>query len=200
MGFKGKFNDEELIESLKSGIKRNEAIGFLYDNYFNTLSTYVINNRGTQEDAEDIFQEVLVNFIALVQAGKFRGESSIKTFLFSMNKFKWLNELKRRNNALGRETGFEKNKETIEFNNLNLFEKDVTTQVKELLEKLGEQCRKILVMFYYDNFSMKEILDKLGYENEQVVRNKKYKCLKQLSVMVNENPALQHNLKTTFNG
>jgi hypothetical protein len=42
---------------------------------------------------------------------------------------------------------------------------------------------------------MKETLEGLEYENEQVVRNKKYKCLKQLEQMITKNPALQQTLK-----
>ena len=37
---------------------------------------------------------------------------------------------------------------------------------------------------------MKEILQNLDYENEQVVRNKKYKCLKQLEQMMSGQPVL----------
>ena len=55
-------------------------------------------------------------------------------------------------------------------------------------------------MFYYEDLSMKDILDRLEYENEQVVRNKKYKCLKQLEKMISDNPALKHTLKNLLNG
>ena len=47
---------------------------------------------------------------------------------------------------------------------------------------------------------MKEILEQTDYESEQVVRNKKYKCLKQLEQMVNANPALRETLKNLIHG
>ena len=47
---------------------------------------------------------------------------------------------------------------------------------------------------------MKEILDATDYENEQVVRNKKYKCLKQLEKMILEKPHLKETLKTLLHG
>jgi DNA-directed RNA polymerase specialized sigma subunit len=59
-----------------------------------------------------------------------------------------------------------------------------------MLDKLGESCRKILMLFYYENLPMKEIVQHLHYENEQVVRNKKYKCLKELTEMVKANPLI----------
>jgi hypothetical protein len=42
---------------------------------------------------------------------------------------------------------------------------------------------------------MKEILSALPYENEQVVRNKKYKCLKRLEELVVGNSGLYEQLR-----
>ena len=47
---------------------------------------------------------------------------------------------------------------------------------------------------------MKKILETMHYENEQVLRNKKYKCLKQLEHMLEENPALKNTLKNLLHG
>jgi RNA polymerase sigma factor (sigma-70 family) len=160
-----------------------------------------MSNQGSMEDAEDIFQEVLVNFIALLQEDKFRGESSVKTFLFSLNRFSWLNELKKRGRALAREKNYEREKDKYEADVSHLMiEKESTEKILDLVKELGETCRKILVMFYYENFSMKEILEQLDYETEQVVRNKKYKCLKQLEKMIGENPLVKQILKNLLHG
>jgi len=59
---------------------------------------------------------------------------------------------------------------------------------------LGEPCKKILTLFYYDNLSMKEIVEHLPYENEQVVRNKKYKCLQALTGLIKDNPAIARQI------
>jgi RNA polymerase sigma factor (sigma-70 family) len=196
-----KWSDEELIHSLKGRENRNEAIRYMYDNFFESLGGYVMFNQGSREDAEDIFQDVLVNFISLLQEDKFRGESSIKTFLYSLNRFAWLNELKKRGRTLLREKTFEKDQDRIQADISGLMmEKESTAKVLQLVGELGDTCRKILVMFYYENFSMKEILHELDYENEQVVRNKKYKCLKQLEKIIGENPAVKNTLKSLLNG
>jgi hypothetical protein len=39
---------------------------------------------------------------------------------------------------------------------------------------------------------MKEILSHTPYGNEQVIRNKKYKCLQQLSELMRSNPAIRN--------
>lgn len=189
-------SDEELVASLRSGSRINESVKDIYRNHFDSLSWYVMNNSGSRQDAEDVFQEVVVNFIDLVQRNKFRGESTIRTFLFSLNRHIWLNELKRRGRAQAREEKYEKGqeRETTDVSHL-IAGREATEQLVNVVAQLGETCRKILLMFYYDNMSIKEILESLDYENEQVVRNKKYKCLKQLEQMISENPSLRLTLK-----
>lgn len=195
------FPDSELVDNLRSGQKMDETIKAIYRDHFESLSWYVMNNSGSRQDAEDIFQEVIVAFIDLVQKDKFRGESTVKTFLFSLNRFTWLNELKRRGRASAREEKYERGQERVEADTSEVIaDREGKAEVIRLVGELGETCRKILLLFYYENLSMKEILETMHYENEQVVRNKKYKCLKQLEQMVNADPALKQTLKNLLHG
>lgn len=191
------FPDDEVVSNLRTGHRMNDIIQSIYRNHFESLSRYITNNSGSRQDAEDIFQEVLVNFIDLVQQNKFRGESSIKTFLFSMNRHTWLNELKRRGRALIREEKFERGQERVDVDvSHHIAEREEKAAIAALVAELGDTCKKILTLFYYESLSMKEILEVTDYENEQVVRNKKYKCLKQLEQMLNAKPHLKQALKS----
>jgi RNA polymerase sigma factor (sigma-70 family) len=195
------FPDSELVANLRSGVRMDEMIRTIYRNHFDSLSWYVINNNGSRQDAEDVFQEVVVAFIELVQKDKFRGESTVKTFLFSLNRFTWLNELKKRGRTLAREEKYERGQDRVELDTGHLIaDREGKAEVIRLVGELGDTCRKILLLFYYENLSMKEILETMHYESEQVVRNKKYKCLKQLEQMVNANPGLKETLKNLLHG
>ncbi len=190
------FPDSELVANLRNGKKIDESIKAIYHSHFDNLSWYILNNSGNRQDAEDIFQEVLVSFIDLVQKDKFRGESTVKTFLYSLNRHAWLNELKRRGRALAREEKYEKEQDRTTPDTSHLMaNREEKAELIRIVGELGETCKKILMLFYYESLSMKEILEATDYENEQVVRNKKYKCLKQLEKMINDNPALMENLK-----
>ncbi|MCX6316605.1 MAG: sigma-70 family RNA polymerase sigma factor [Bacteroidetes bacterium] len=196
------FSDQELVDNLKGGKRMDETIKAIYRSHFEGLSWYIMNNSGSQQDAEDVFQEVVVNFIDLVKKDKFRGESTIKTFLFSLNRHTWLNELKRRGRAVAREEKFakgtygeqEKDRITPDGHQA-IADREGKAAILKLVAALGDTCKKILLLFYYENMSMKEILDATDYDNEQVVRNKKYKCLKQLEQMILEKPSLKDTLK-----
>jgi RNA polymerase sigma factor (sigma-70 family) len=190
------FPDSEMVSNLRSGKMMDDTIKTIYRDCFDSLSWYIMNNSGNRQDAEDIFQEAVVSFIDIVRKDKFRSESSVKTFLFSLNRHLWLNELKRRGRALAREEKYEGLRDQEqEDTSHQLIGKEASSQLMELVGRLGDTCKKILLLFYYENQSVREILDSLHYENEQVVRNKKYKCLKQLEQMMNENPAIRQTIQ-----
>jgi RNA polymerase sigma factor (sigma-70 family) len=194
-------SDAEIIENLSRNRDVDVSLKFLYRSHYEFLGTYVVNNNGSWDDAQDIFQEVMVAFINLVQAGKFRGESSIKTFLYSLNRNIWLNELKKRGRAQVREMKYEKASGKMdEGTNTALEAREANAALMKLMDELGETCKKILLLYYYESQSMKEILASLNYENEQVVRNKKYKCLKRLEEMVTENKSIYSQLKNLLHG
>jgi len=193
------FNDVELIQKIQSDATLNDAITFIYEVHFDYLSGVVTYNNGSTEDSQDIIQEVIVNFIEIVRSQKFRGDSSVKTFLHVMTRNTWLNELKKKGRAGKREMVYEKIKaedETIIGDTIE--SRQAKQQLLNVFETLGTGCKKILALFYYENLSMKEILAQTEYDSEQVVRNKKHKCLKELTSLVKSNTSIIETLKENF--
>jgi RNA polymerase sigma factor (sigma-70 family) len=196
-----KYSDTELIEAIKSPQKSDVdmAIKYLYREYYDMLKIYTCQNSGNEEDAQDVFQEVLVAFIGIVKNDKFRGESSIKTFLFTINRNIWLNELKKRGKAEKRNMVFENEKDSSLSDISHVITQNETRkQILSIVDELGEICKKILLAVYYENLSMKEILATVDYETEQALRNKKSKCLKQLEQLLTANPMMAKTLKTAL--
>ena len=199
MEIRRNYNDMTLLQTLRSDAKPDDVIKHLYRTQFEITTAYVKQNSGSHEDAEDIFQEVILTFIELVKKDKFRGESSISTFLYALTRNIWLNELKKRGRSKQREEKFEKGKEMTELDvSKFLINRETKAKLMQLVDGLGETCKKILLAFYFENLAMKEILKTLDYENEQVVRNKKYKCLKQLGQMIGQQSNLAKNLKSVL--
>lgn len=190
-----KYSDEELVDAIGNKAGMNQAVRYIYQSYFEDLSSLILHNSGTRQDAEDTIQEVIVTFIDIIRNGKFRGESSIKTFLMSLTRNLWLNNLRKKERSSARDIIFEKQREQVEDNMLeHIAEREKKKQVLLLLEQAGEMCKKILLLFYFQELSMKEMLEHLPYDNEQVVRNKKSKCLQKLSEQLKSNPALLNSL------
>ena len=185
------YSDAELLTAIRRGDQLNNAIYFIYQQYSQTIQSFILANSGMPADAEDIFQETVVTFIDLVKKDKFRGEASVKTFLTAIARHLWLNELKKRERSEVREKAFENSRDVTELDiSQHMANREVKQQFQEVLGKLGEPCKKLLTLFYYENMSMKDMVHHLPYENEQVVRNKKYKCLQSLTEMIKQNPVI----------
>jgi RNA polymerase sigma factor (sigma-70 family) len=188
------FSDDAIVAGILSN-DLNEIIFYIYKHYAELISFNVVTMGGSLQDGEDIFQETVVTFIDLVRKSKFRGDSSVKTFLVSVARNIWLNELKKRKSGDQRAKVFETSRGHIENDVIeNLNKREMREQLLSLMGHLGESCRKILTLFYYENLSFEEIIRKMGYESEQVARNKKYKCMKELSDLIRNNPVLLNRM------
>ena len=52
------------------------------------------------------------------------------------------------------------------------------------IDQLGETCKKVLMFYYFEEMSMQDIADKLGFANTDTAKTKKYKCKKKLDELV----------------
>ncbi|TDW97032.1 RNA polymerase sigma factor [Dinghuibacter silviterrae] len=191
-------SDQSIVAGILSD--RIDDVAYpLYHQYHGAVSAYVLQNGGSSQDADDVFQETIVAFIDLVQRGKFRGEATVKTLLIGIGRHVWYNEIRKRKSLDQRGAVYEKNKGTEEEDGSGqLYERELHRHFLTLLTRLGEPCRTILTLFYYENRSFKEIVQETGYENEQVVRNRKYKCMKSLADMIQDDPEVMEQVKLMY--
>lgn len=166
--------DQEILEAIKN--KRNDkAFGALYKN-FPAIRKMIISNNGLKEDAEDIFQEALIILCSKVNQGDFTLRAQLGTFLYSVSRFLWNDELKRR----GRRNDI--------LTDIDLFENSTLTELmmeeehkaklaEKTMDTLGERCKELLVLFYTKSMKLQEIASKMGYNSENTAKNQKYKCL-----------------------
>lgn len=168
----------------------------LYENYFEGVVAQVCMNGGQRDDGADIFQEAVLVLIDKVKTGQFRGDSSIKTFLFAIARNLWLHELRTRSRRNNREVIYTNNEDKIKEPEMPFFEADNLAALQKLLEQVGEPCQRILTGFYYEDKSMKEMLSEFNYENEQVLRNRKSRCMKKLKELLFTDSSLLKNLKS----
>jgi RNA polymerase sigma factor (sigma-70 family) len=188
-------NDQEILEKINSKSNLNQALGQLYSSHYGMLEHYIIQNSGSADDAADLIQEVMLVFVKLVSEGKFRGEASIKSFLYSICKNLWITELRKRKSTDARHQRYEGEKDQLDTDISTQISKNENLKfVMDLFEKLGEKCKQVLTLFYFEELAMKEICEKLDFSSEQVLRNKKYKCLQSLTEQVKSSPALSENL------
>src|SRR5258708_11918907 len=119
-----------------------QAILQLYEEHGTIARSFIMGKGGTEQDADDIFQETIVSFIDTVQKGKFRQESAIRTFLISISKNLWYNEIRRRQRAGNREKLYVADFETADAVIDDVIgERELKSQLGQMLNELGESCK-----------------------------------------------------------
>lgn len=190
------FSDTDIVAAISAKTDINKALAHLYKQYYRPLERYVLANQGNEMDAEDLVQEVMVSFVDLVQRGKYRAEASVKSMLYTLARNHWITILRKRGSDGKRDEAFELERgQTTDDVAGYVLDLEAQQTLTALFDRLGDSCQKILQLFYYQNLSMKEILQQTDYSNEQVLRNKKHKCLKDLTDYVHSSPGLFNTVR-----
>ena len=86
----------------------------------------------------------------------------------------------------------------VSFLDFNIIEKHQNRQTKvvlaELFQNLGEPCRSILKLYYFCCFSMENIAEQIGSNNQATAKKKKYQCLEELKATIDNKTALKSAL------
>ncbi|KOY86420.1 RNA polymerase subunit sigma [bacterium 336/3] len=166
--------DPEILERIRKGDET--ALQYLYKQHYRMMLRLVLKNSGTEEEAQDVFQDSLILFWQKVHQPDFQLTAKISTFLYSVCYNLWRKELEKKS-RLSRE---EKDEAVIED-----WDKQERIQIiHACINKLGATCKKILQYYYFDELSMHDIAQVMGFSNADTAKTKKYKCKKELDELI----------------
>ncbi len=189
-------SDAEVIEMLKSLDEQRKKAGltYLHQRVYKTVRSFILRSRGSEQDAEDFFHEGLIAFYMMVRKDKLGPEVNVEAYLYTICRNMWNKNIMKKPRQL--ELSEEYNNIVSEDLQLKtLLSNERSVLIKQLLESLGEECHKILVHFYFDRLSMKEIVAQLNISGEAVAKNKKSNCMKKLRTIVLDSPFYNNLLK-----
>ena len=190
-------SDDHILSGLHAGgVQEDRSLRELYRRELPRILNYVLQNQGSEEEGRDLFQDVLVVFLEHLREGRFRKEAAIGTYLQSIARRMWLNRLKRKGVAARFVDQHLQDEQPREGTPLQIMLHEEQQELfAEVMQLLGEKCRKLLEMKLYLQLSMIEIAAQLGFKNEQNARNKHYKCKSELRRIILENPDLRTALR-----
>jgi len=191
------FSDEEIIKGINKGGKQLETIlRWLYKE--SGCKGRIINLLGkqnaTESDAEDVFQEGLSQLVIQIRKNVYRKEAKIETYLIGICKRIWFKKFNRIQTFTKILATLPKNSKvdylTPEF---FLLKEEQQDRLSLLLANLGAQCKTIIGLWSL-GYSIKEIVRKTSYKNENVVSKKKYQCTKKLTELLMQNPKMVEDI------
>ncbi|MFV8356322.1 RNA polymerase sigma factor [Flavobacterium sp. XS1P32] len=176
--------DQMYIEGLANN--NSAVIQSIYKKFVPKVVSYIRNNSGDEDQAQDVVQEVLILLFNQAKAKKLQLTCPFDAYFFLLCKRKWLNELKKSvNKGVTLQEDFTS---TTESTQVMLAETELFDEKQELFDlmfqKLGDKCKEVLQLSFSLQ-SMEEVAKKLnvtyGY-----VRKKKSLCTGQLTQWIQE--------------
>src|SRR4051812_10619489 len=161
-------SDNALLDNLKK--EENASFEVLYKFYFPFIATYITQNAGSSEDAEDIFQEAIIVLLQKVRQADFILTSSLKTYLYAIAKNLWLKRL-RENKRIS--VGiFEKHQQEGETFTFELHtEPTKEEKITSWLAMITKNCQRILKAIFIYKEGMGSLMQKMGWKNRHTAAN-----------------------------
>ncbi|PCE62979.1 RNA polymerase sigma factor [Sediminicola luteus] len=162
-------NDQDILEGI-------------YRTVYPKVEVYVLNNKGTTQQAKDIFQEAFISCWRNIKEEKFV-TGNVAGYLFTIARNKWVDTLRS-----------PKFKKTVKLD-MSLFsvsndptegeppqigpQRDKRSALQAAMGRLGPQCRQLLTLFYFERRSIADIARTTGLTPGST-RNQKYRCMQKL--------------------
>lgn len=168
------------------GIRANDSgiVKEIFREFYPSIKAYVLKNRGTENDAEDLFHESLKIIFLQAQGGLIL-EHSFGGLLHTICKRRWINTLKRQNRF---KDDIENQPEPT--TNQTVIE-DMAAEEKQLLyrrhfKKLHDRCQEILNLSF-EGLNYRKIAEQVGL-NYSFVRRRAGECIKHLTDSIKGDP------------
>ena len=174
-----------------AGILRHEkaVLKAIFTEYFPGIRQFVRHNKGSEQDAEDVFMDALEALYRQVRDKGLKDLScSFYTYLFEICKRLWLKKLRKGKfhssvtpEDLAVLTGDEDPQEALE-------ETERHGLFWEKFILLGKDCQRLLVLSLLEKKSSEEIAETMGYASAGYVRKRKHECKEQLVSYIEVDP------------
>ncbi|NIJ53782.1 RNA polymerase sigma factor [Dyadobacter arcticus] len=185
--FSKTFSDSELIEGIRgTHAQRRVFENKLYEKYSYMIREAVWKHKLSEDECSMVYSDTILTVLEHIHNGRFKGNSSIKTYLYQIFTNKCVDVL--RKNATNKQQVIlgdsldaylcilpDDSKGIIE-TLIAQYDMDLlTTRLKEL----GEKCRQI-VQAWGEGFMDQEIAIEMGYQSAAVVKTSRLRCLEKL--------------------
>lgn len=169
----------ELTDLVKGEPK---TIKKVYNILFPKVLSFIRLNRGTEEDAKEVFQNAIFQIIVRTKTKNLIIKSSLDGYIYVVCRNLWFQELKNRKKEV-RNDIFLNAEEKIEKEISSILFQERWDLFEEKLDLLSTNCKEILKEFF-KKVPYSKIVKKFNYSNENTAFQRVFKCKKKLADLV----------------
>jgi RNA polymerase sigma factor (sigma-70 family) len=154
----------------------------LYDEVFPAIASFIGRQRGSREDAEDIFQDAVI--ILMNNTGRAVEIRDRARYVMGIAKHLWLQK-----------RGAQRHLVRFDAYELALQIPDTIDRSPEparllrMLQRTGRKCLDLLSDFYFAGLSVKQLAARHGFSSEHSASVQKYKCIEKIRTVIKSSDA-----------
>jgi len=165
----------------------NNTLKSIYGSFNTFLVSYAMKKFSlSKEESIELSHQTIVQFYLNATENKIKNKSgTLKPYLIGILRNLSHEYIRQKSkNALIQ-------KMPILINNTIQYDVDIDVDhrlqiLKSNYSKLGDSCKELLKLFYFQNYSLTKIVSVLHYKNTDSVKTQKYKCIKKLRSLIKE--------------
>ena len=157
-----KFTSNDIVE----GIKKHDSnvLNFIYNKYFNEIRQYIFKNKGGEEDAKDIYQEVFIRVFRSLKKFQFRSEFSTWLYRITTNVCLSFKKKQSRHHTVSINDDENENSEVHEIPDGEtsspeqyVSSSEISSRINNALENLSQRQKMVFILKNYEGYKIKEI-------------------------------------------
>lgn len=180
---------EYTVEEILNGIKERDTrvLDFVYNNFYQQVKVFIMQNQGSLEDAKDIYQDAMMVIYQKLQLNNLKLTCSFSTYLYSVSRLLWLKQLEKR--KLWKQfTEDAENFINLDDSIFSIYEMNERYRLYQShFKRLSFSCQKVLELFLA-RIPLKEIARILGFKSEQYAKKRKHQCKEKLVNNIKNDP------------
>jgi DNA-directed RNA polymerase specialized sigma24 family protein len=191
------FDDHDVIAALRAelGTSMKPAERF-YLEIKPRVMEYVTSNGGSKQDGLDVLQHGMLALHHHVRSGKYRGDSSLSGYLLNICKWHWYGQLKKQGREKSMRAGIPL--PAPEF--FGMQRPEVYVASRDLFNQVEDGCKRLLSQAFADQKRMVDITGDKGLPDEQVAREKKFRCLSRMKEIIATTPQAERAFLAYWEG
>jgi RNA polymerase sigma factor (sigma-70 family) len=172
-------------EEVQIGIREQDAAIFryLYRKYGKMISGHVLKNSGSEEDAREMIQIVMLEFWNAICEERYQEQGKMDQYIYQLAANNWRYELRRRRNrpqsTIDQSLLLSITDESDEYIAAAVVKDQYLNAIHQALDQLEGTCREIIQLYHLKEVNLQEVAERLKYDYNNL-RKRIFDCRKKL--------------------
>lgn len=182
-----KYSDINIIEGVRN--QDDKILNWLYDNYLQSVKSYVLKNNGSSDDVSDVFQESIIALYKQITDDNLNLTTDLKGYFFGIARNVWNAQLRKKQKTIELKVDLPEEESTDDQPN-HILERVISRAFQKL-----KPDQQLILNLFSEGDSYEEIALRMDLKSEIYARRKKYLSKESLLEIAKKDPEYQEYLR-----